>query len=145
MERPLIELKWDTLLTRTNNVFEFQLLASVEKTGRLKKFKLQSVPETSKESDLALTEDGKVAVDNMQELEDEFKLMIKGQLMFIEEWRKILFLGCPVISNLKIMIENGLFISDMSTHDFSRDIMMSNIQKTVPCFVFLVCLLFPNI
>ncbi len=64
-------------------------------------------------------------VSNLKEevedvLDDEFKLHIRGQLVYIDEWKKLVFLGCPMISNLKRMIENGLFISDMSTHDLSR-------------------------
>ncbi len=49
LERPLVEFKWDNLLTKTNNVFVFQLMIRGEKTGRLRKYKLQSIPDPEPE------------------------------------------------------------------------------------------------
>jgi hypothetical protein len=48
--------------------------------------------------------------------ESDTRLNIKGQLLYVDEWKMMIFLGCPFIHNLKTMIDNGLFISDMSTH-----------------------------
>ena len=43
----------------------------------------------------------------------------------------MLYLGCPNILNLQQMIDNGIFISDMSSHDLSRNIMFSNVEKHI--------------
>jgi hypothetical protein len=62
-------------------------------------------------------------VNSLQDFKDkdtDARLHIKGQLLYVEEWKMMIFLGCPFIHNLKTMIENGLFISDMSTHGTIR-------------------------
>ena len=41
-------------------------------------------------------------------------------MMYFDEWRMILFLGTPVMPDLDSMIHTGLFINDLSMHDFSR-------------------------
>ena len=43
-----------------------------------------------------------------------------GQMMYFDEWHMILFLGTPVMRDLDDMIHTGLFINDLSMHDFSR-------------------------
>jgi len=55
-------------------------------------------------------------LQNQNEESTDNRLQIKGQLILIEEWKMMFFLGCPFIHNLKELIDNGLFISDMSTH-----------------------------
>ena len=108
LERPIVDLEWTTLLTKTNNVFIFQLLIhSIHKTGRFKHYKL---------------------ISNYVKNEDD-KLALRGQFIYISEWKKLLFLGCPMIHDLKTLIDHGLCISDLSSHDLSRDIMMANMQK----------------
>lgn len=114
LERPLIDLKWSNLLTRTNNVFVFQMLENAEKTARIQNFKLKNIDEKKR-----------MSIDS--ETLEQF--LIRGSLVYLEEWKKLLFLGCPEIPSLKVLVESGLFISDLSTHDFSRDIMMKNVQK----------------
>ena len=66
-------------------------------------------------------------------------LQIKGQLMFMPMWKKILFIGSPIIENLPNLVRNGLFINDLSMHDYSRDLMITSSQYMVRlrfcCFV----------
>ena len=65
----------------------------------------------------------------LQDLEDLDKtLHIKGQMIFIKEWKQMLFLACPIMKGLNNLIWSGLFINDLSMHDYSRDIMLANAQ-----------------
>jgi guanylate cyclase len=43
-----------------------------------------------------------------------------GQMLYMEEWKMIVFLGTPQMNDLDAMIRVGLFINDLSMHDFSR-------------------------
>ena len=47
-------------------------------------------------------------------------LYILGQMLYMEEWKMIVFLGTPQMNDLDAMIRVGLFINDLSMHDFSR-------------------------
>lgn len=52
--------------------------------------------------------------------EGERRLRLKGQMIFMEEWEMIMFLGTPVMPKLTSLISTGLYINDLSMHDFSR-------------------------
>ena len=40
-------------------------------------------------------------------------LHIKGQMVYIEEWKQMLFLACPIMKNLNHLIWSGLFVNDL--------------------------------
>ena len=104
-----MDLTWTTLLTKTNNVFLFRLLSdSIQKTGRFKNYKL---------------------ISNYANNEEDEKLTLRGQFLYVSDWKKLLFLGLPMIYNLKKLIDHGLCISDLSSHNLSRDNLMVNLQK----------------
>lgn len=43
----------------------------------------------------------------------------------------IMFLGTPVMPDLTSLITTGLYINDLSMHDFSRDLMLAGTQQSV--------------
>ncbi|CAM1326905.1 Uncharacterised protein g9354 [Pycnogonum litorale] len=51
--------------------------------------------------------------------DDKFK--IKGQMMYVPEWRSFFFLATPLLSGLDQMVNAGLYMNDLCLHDFSRD------------------------
>ena len=85
---------------------------------------------------------------NMMEEEVDKSLHIKGQMNFMPDWNVVMFLCSPAISNLEqlqvvyltitliiigmviINLEQlqaaGLFICDLSMHDFSRDLLLAS-------------------
>lgn len=42
-----------------------------------------------------------------------------------------MFLGTPVMPKLSSLISTGLYINDLSMHDFSRDLMLAGTQQSV--------------
>jgi len=52
--------------------------------------------------------------------DSERKLRLKGQMIYMDNWRLIMFLGTPVMPKLSSLISTGLYINDLSMHDFSR-------------------------
>ncbi len=49
-------------------------------------------------------------------------------MVYIESWKKILFLGCPIINGLSNLVDSGLFVNDLSIHDHSREILITYTQ-----------------
>ncbi|KAH8369466.1 hypothetical protein KR009_011687 [Drosophila setifemur] len=108
--RPLIAFKFQTILNRTNNIFELVTVDPV--TERL----------DAQNEDLLLHDDGS---------EPEKSLRLKGQMVYMENWRMIMFLGTPVMPDLTSLITTGLYINDLSMHDFSRDLMLAGTQQSL--------------
>ena len=52
-------------------------------------------------------------------------------MVFIPEWKQILFLACPIMKDLRSLVWTGLFVNDLSMHDYSRDIMLATSQEAI--------------
>jgi len=113
--KPLVEFKWDVINSRINSMFE---LATQEEVDKLGKSDGSSSREFS--SELMLLDDD---VDKT--------LHIKGQMVFMKEWDAMLFLACPMLPKLENLIWTGLFVNDLSMHDYSRDIMLATTQEQI--------------
>ncbi|XP_040155399.1 soluble guanylate cyclase 88E isoform X2 [Anopheles arabiensis] len=113
LRRPLIAFKFQTILNRTNNIFELVTVQSVKKR-----------PENQRKTELVLSEEE-------EEEEVERRLRLKGQMIYMENWYMIMFLGTPVMPKLTSLISTGLYINDLSMHDFSRDLMLAGTQQSV--------------
>ena len=68
----------------------------------------------------------------LEDLEDIDKtLHIKGQMVYMKDWEQMLFLACPMMKDLNNLVWSGLFINDLSMHDYSRDIMLATTQEKI--------------
>lgn len=47
-------------------------------------------------------------------------IIITGQMIYMDNWRMMMYLGTPVMPDLTSLITTGLYINDLSMHDFSR-------------------------
>ncbi len=54
------------------------------------------------------------------------------------EWNVIMFLSSPNLKDLDTLDFSGLFINDLSMHDFSRDLLLAS--KFAACLTYLTCL-----
>lgn len=43
-----------------------------------------------------------------------------GQMVYMDNWKMMMYLGTPVMPDLNSLITSGLYINDLSMHDFSR-------------------------
>lgn len=57
---------------------------------------------------------------NESENDQDKNLRLKGQMIYMDNWKMIMFLGTPVMPDLTSLINTGLYINDLSMHDFSR-------------------------
>ncbi|XP_055636831.1 soluble guanylate cyclase 88E isoform X2 [Toxorhynchites rutilus septentrionalis] len=112
LRRPLIAFKFQTILNRTNNIFELVTMEAVNKRS----------------DNLRKTE---LFLNDQEEEEVEKHLRLKGQMIYMENWRMIMFLGTPVMPKLSSLTSTGLYINDLSMHDFSRDLMLAGTQQSV--------------
>ncbi|XP_066252890.1 soluble guanylate cyclase 88E [Euwallacea similis] len=110
--RPLTAFKFSSILNRTNNIFE---LVTVEPI-------LNDRP--SDRQELMLSEE----IDSYYE---EKNLRLKGQMIYMDNWKMMMYLGTPVMPDLNSLINSGLYINDLSMHDFSRDLMLAGTQQSV--------------
>ena len=67
-------------------------------------------------------------VENLLDEEIDKTLHIKGQMVYMKDWEQMLFLACPMMPDLNNLVWSGLFINDLSMHDYSRDIMLATTQ-----------------
>nr|XP_022900922.1 soluble guanylate cyclase 88E [Onthophagus taurus] len=111
--RPLIAFKFQTILNRTNNIFE---LVSVEPV-------LNDRVDNKERKEVILSDELDVAEDK--------NLRLKGQMIYMDNWKMMMYLGTPVMPDLNSLINSGLYINDLSMHDFSRDLMLAGTQQSV--------------
>jgi len=114
--RPLIEFKFDNILSRSNNIFE---LMTNEPIDKLLKSKGALGGDEEADDD-----------ENMMEEEVDKSLHLKGQMNFMPDWNVIMFLCSPALKNLEDLGFSGLFICDLSMHDFSRDLLLASSQQS---------------
>lgn len=41
-------------------------------------------------------------------------------MIYMDNWKMMMYLGTPVMPDLNSLINSGLYINDLSMHDFSR-------------------------
>ncbi|KAF7259154.1 hypothetical protein EG68_03625 [Paragonimus skrjabini miyazakii] len=107
ISRPLIELNWDSIMLHTNTIFE---LVSAESDRMLGRKKLQRT-------------------DSQEDQANSSGLKLRGQMIFMQEWDALAFLGTPIMSNVNAMWEMGLFLNDLCMHDSSREMVLAGEQQ----------------
>ncbi|CAM1324864.1 Uncharacterised protein g8817 [Pycnogonum litorale] len=105
--KPLIDGTWNSILQHTNNIFE---LVTVEPVMSHEKSDINDTDSVTDSDDLCLH--------------------LKGQMIYIDEWESLVFLGTPVMSDLDALMRTGLYINDLSMHDFSRDLVLAGQQQS---------------
>merc|ERR1719305_1306322 len=114
--KPLVEFKWEVVESRLNSMFELATQEEIDKLGK---------------SGGGSSSGGFSSELNLLDEDVDKTLHIKGQMNFIAEWDCMLFLACPIMKDLNNLIWSGLFINDLSMHDYSRDTMLSKTQEQI--------------
>lgn len=115
--RPLIEFKFDNILSRSNNIFELMTNEPIDKL-------IKNGGASGIEGDEGGDD------ENMMEEEVDKSLHLKGQMNFMADWNVVMFLGSPAIKDLEGLNFASLFICDLSMHDFSRDLLLASSQQS---------------
>lgn len=48
--------------------------------------------------------------------------ILPGQMIYMDDWRMMMYLGTPVMPDLSSLVSTGLYINDLPMHDFSRSV-----------------------
>ncbi|XP_052800959.1 soluble guanylate cyclase 88E-like isoform X2 [Mya arenaria] len=116
---PLVPFSWFSILAHTNNAFE---LLSVKTASRF-----QEDHKVRKDDDWEMEKDME---EGGLEAPDGYAIHLKGQMMYMQDWDAIIFLGTPIMESLDIMFKTGLYINDLSMHDSSRDLVLAGTQQS---------------
>ena len=113
------------ILNRTNNIFELVTIEAVRKRpdNQRKTELMLNGQEDEGEKRLRLKGQVSIRVNRFCFLINKFKtklVNIFSQMIYMDNWRLIMFLGTPVMPKLTSLISTGLYINDLSMHDFSR-------------------------
>lgn len=57
-------------------------------------------------------------------------------MIYMDNWQMMMYLGTPVMPDLNALVTTGLYINDLSMHDFSRSVIQIIIIWKV--FVYLI-------
>jgi len=115
--RPLIEFKFDNILSRSNNIFELMTNEPIDKL--LKTGGAAGGGDDEEDDD-----------ENLMEEEVDKSLHLKGQMHFMPDWNVVMFLCSPALNDVEQLAASGLFICDLSMHDFSRDLLLASSQQS---------------
>ena len=115
--RPLIEFKFDNILSRSNNIFE---LMTNEPIDLLLKTGGAAGGEAEEDDD----------DQNLMEEEVDKSLHLKGQMHFMPDWNVVMFLCSPALKDIEQLASSGLYVCDLSMHDFSRDLLLASSQQS---------------
>jgi len=116
--RPLIEFKFDNILSRSNNIFELMTNEPIDvllKTGGT----LGGEGDDEDDDD-----------QNLMEEDVDKSLHLKGQMHFMADWNVVMFLCSPALKDIEQLASSGLYICDLSMHDFSRDLLLASSQQS---------------
>uniref|UniRef100_A0A914UQ07 guanylate cyclase n=1 Tax=Plectus sambesii TaxID=2011161 RepID=A0A914UQ07_9BILA len=115
--RPFIRFRWEEIMLHSNNIFEIMSIEPVWEDEKVYVYRAGDARELAEER-------RRMADDEKQRF-----ITLKGQMMYMEEWESICFMGIPVMANLRQMYKTGLFINDFALHDSSRDLVLASTQQ----------------
>ncbi|XP_013784010.1 soluble guanylate cyclase 88E-like, partial [Limulus polyphemus] len=108
------------LMSHTNCIFELISIKPVKGKPEKNREYLVKTPIMAQVTDLE---------DEEENPEDKL-LHLKGQMLFMKEWTYMVYLASPEMRDLDSMIQTGLYINDLSMHDFSRDMVLAGQQQS---------------
>ncbi|WAR01861.1 GCY8E-like protein [Mya arenaria] len=91
-------------------------------------FELEYIYDIDSENDLDLEDTWESGVSQdipTNESTARQRILLRGQMKFIDQWNMIAFLGNPLMGNLQDLHRAGLYINDLSQYDNSRDMVMA--------------------
>ncbi|KAH7645484.1 soluble guanylate cyclase 88e-like [Dermatophagoides farinae] len=150
--KPKIDFNWESILRHTNTTFELKLdilLKSGNNSSRIIR-ELRNISRSNL-ADYEMMNRSDVEIAREVRYQEEYGnlphhvtvindsspigdnpsfLKLKGQMIYFDCWKCISFLGAPNVANLDTLIKTGLYLNDLSMHDFSRDMVLAGQQQS---------------
>ncbi|XP_052799899.1 soluble guanylate cyclase gcy-35-like isoform X2 [Mya arenaria] len=111
IRRPLIPCNWAKILQFQRVIFELEYIYDIDSENDLD---LEDTWESGVSQDIPTNESTA-----------RQRILLRGQMKFIDQWNMIAFLGNPLMGNLQDLHRAGLYINDLSQYDNSRDMVMA--------------------
>ncbi|XP_041365929.1 soluble guanylate cyclase 88E-like [Gigantopelta aegis] len=112
LRRPLVDFTWENILCMKSVIFELENLQRIQQLVRVNG---TSVP---------LIEN----VNQAMEERSTRRLLLRGQMKYLSEWKAMAFLCTPLICNLEDLEQCGLYMNDLNMFDNSRDMVLAGSQ-----------------
>ncbi|KAK2169730.1 hypothetical protein LSH36_7g04021 [Paralvinella palmiformis] len=117
--RPQIHMSVDDVIVHRNQVFVVQVKSQISLTKRH-----SACPPY-------VTSGGRLAVPCFSEdcnVQSHKNMRLKGEMLYVPEIEKVIFLCSPSVGSLEELLAAGLFLSDIPAHDSTRDLLFSREQ-----------------
>ncbi|KAI3378003.1 hypothetical protein SNEBB_009371 [Seison nebaliae] len=119
--RPVVGFTWKNIMQHYNNIFDVVSQAPVGCTDTEPK---KDDPDNPKDSLLTA-----LSKQEEHKPDQDVYLQLRGQMLYVEEWSCVIYLGTPVLQNISVMLKASLYINDLSMHDSSRDLVLAGTQQ----------------
>lgn len=113
------------ILNRTNNIFELVTVEPILSDRPVDRMRPETIlsdeMEVSEDRNLRLKGKSSGASTKINRRIFFFVFFLpSGQMIYMDNWKMMMYLGTPVMPDLNSLINSGLYINDLSMHDFSR-------------------------
>ena len=122
--RPHIELNFENILAHTNAVFIVRARDRIRLSPRRSVGNAQAAFQGSGFRLNLPTTSG----SDENDITHRKRMCLKGQMLYVSESDKIVFLCSPSVGNLEDLVERGLYLSDIPLHDSTRDLVLLSEQ-----------------
>ncbi|XP_063724279.1 soluble guanylate cyclase 88E-like, partial [Symsagittifera roscoffensis] len=114
--KPMASLTWETLVAYENNSFELETIDCL-------------VPRRLSGETSSITSGGPIPDEDPNQKTTLGKLLLRGQMLLVDDWDQFMFICTPVLTNVKQMMKCCLYINDLSLHDSTRAAVLAGSQQ----------------
>lgn len=124
--RPQIELSFENIICHPNAVFVVRARDRIRLSPRRSVGNAQAAFQgCGFRLNLPMTSS---AANEENDITHRKRMCLKGQMLYVQESDKIVFLCSPSVGNLEDLVERGLYLSDIPLHDSTRDLVLLSEQ-----------------
>ena len=123
--RPHIDMTFENITAHTNTVFVIRARDRIRLSPRRSVGNAQAAYQ-SYGFKLNIPTSSGMCEDN--DITHRKRMCLKGQMLYVPEHDKIVFLCSPSVGNLEDLVERGLYLSDIPLHDSTRDLVLLSEQ-----------------
>ncbi len=123
--RPMIDLTFDNIICHTNAVFVVRARDRIRLSPRRSVGNAQAAFQPF---NIKLTVPSISSMIEDCDITHRKRMCLKGQMLFLPESDRLVFLCSPSVGNLEDLMERGLYLSDIPIHDSTRDLVLLSEQ-----------------
>ena len=119
--RPNLELTFENIVSHTDTVFVIRVKDRIHLSTSVLSAQNPSYNMFSRRLSIPTEKED-------TELLQKQRMRLKGQMVWLPESDRVLFLCSPSVSNLEDLVERGIYLSDIPVHDATRDLVLLSEQ-----------------